>query len=295
MVSPFIRRRRLADELRTLREEREMTADELAKRIHYSRMKVSRLENAHGRPDVADVITILNTLEVNESKWTEVVRLAHEATRKGWWDAYGNAMGARHRLYADIESGAATIREYNLSAIPGILQTPELTSSLIEITKREGRLDFNPAKMVEARLRRQQEILRPGGPKYEFIIDEGVVRRRTVPRDVMAAQLQHIVTVMMAEPQLTTRVLPINADMEGALLPKATFALYTFPDPIDPPMAIVDTITTDLIHTERREVRRYIQRYEDLTRGALSPEDSLALLTEAAELLIDEVGPPNDE
>lgn len=292
MVSPFVRRQRLATVLRELREERGMMADELAKRIHYSRTKISRLENGYGRPDVADVITILNTLEVSDTKWTEIVRLAHDAATRGWWDAYGSAMGTRHRLYADIESDADTIREYNLSAIPGILQTPELMSSLIEITKKEGRLDFQPEKMVEARLKRQEMLLRPGGPTYEFIIDEGVVRRRTVPRAVMAAQLQHMVKLVTAEPQFTLRVLPVKADMEGALLPKATFALYTFPDPVDPPMAIVDTITTDLIHTERREVKRYIQRYEDLTRGALAPQDSLALLTEAADLLIDEVGPP---
>lgn len=39
-------------------------ADELAKRIHYSRTKISRLENASGRPDVADVIKILDALGI---------------------------------------------------------------------------------------------------------------------------------------------------------------------------------------------------------------------------------------
>ncbi len=208
-----------------------MMADELAKRIHYSRMKISRLENAHGRPDVADVITILNTLEVPEQKWMELVRLAHDAAVKGWWDAYGNAMGPRHRLYADIESDADSTREYNLSAIPGILQTPELLSSLVEIRRKEGRLDFQPEKMVEARMKRREMILRPGGPTCEFIIDEGVVRRRTVPRPVMAAQLQHMVQFITAEPRLTLRVLPVNADLEGVLLPQATFALYPSPTP----------------------------------------------------------------
>jgi transcriptional regulator with XRE-family HTH domain len=38
---------RLATVLRELREERGMMADELAKRIHYSRTKISRLENAY--------------------------------------------------------------------------------------------------------------------------------------------------------------------------------------------------------------------------------------------------------
>ncbi|SNS55437.1 Helix-turn-helix domain-containing protein [Actinomadura mexicana] len=269
-----------------------MMAEELAKRIHYSRMKISRLENAHGRPDVSDVIQILDALDITDARWEEIVRLAHQAAIKGWWDRYGEAMGARHRLYADIESGAGSIREYNLSAIPGILQTAEHTACLIELAKKEGQLDFQPEKMMEARLKRQEVLLRQDGPTYEFVIDEVIVRRRTVPRAIMAAQLRHMVKVVTAEPRFSLRVLPTHADMEGSLLPKATFALYTFPDPADPPMAVVDTITTDLIHTERLEVKRYIQRYEDLTRGALAPQDSLALLTEAADLLINEAGPP---
>lgn len=51
-------------------------------------------------------------------------------------------------------------------------------------------------------------------------------------------------------------VLPLDARLPGALLPKSPFTLYTFPDTEDPPMVVVDTITTDLVHTEPDEVVR---------------------------------------
>lgn len=59
-----------------------MMADELAKRIHYSRMKISRLENAHGRPDVSDVIKILDALGITGARREEIVRLANQAATK---------------------------------------------------------------------------------------------------------------------------------------------------------------------------------------------------------------------
>lgn len=187
MTSPFVRRRRLAAELRALRERRGMTADQLARLIHQSRMKISRLENAHGRPDLAEVMKILDLLDVSGDKWQEVVRIARDAAERGWWDSFGDAMGARQRLYADIESGAKTIREYNQTAMPGILQTPEFTWALVELTQSEGALDYVPERMAEARLQRQRAIIRPGGPAYEIVLDEIVVRRIGVSIEALAA------------------------------------------------------------------------------------------------------------
>ncbi len=139
MTSPFVRRRRLATELRTLREERGMTADELAGRIYRSRMTISKLENARCRPDVGDIIKILQVLDVTGDKWHETIKIVYEAAERGWWDTYGDAMGVRQRMYANIESGAATIRGYNQFTLPGLLQCPEFTNALIEIDRLEGR------------------------------------------------------------------------------------------------------------------------------------------------------------
>ncbi|RAY11778.1 hypothetical protein DPM19_27730 [Actinomadura craniellae] len=68
MTSPFVRRRRLGAELRVLREKRGMTADELSRRLCRSRAKLSKLENAHVRPDLAEVMKILDILEIT-GRW----------------------------------------------------------------------------------------------------------------------------------------------------------------------------------------------------------------------------------
>ncbi|GLZ14512.1 transcriptional regulator [Actinomadura sp. NBRC 104425] len=285
MTSPFVRRHRLGTELRALRQEAGLTAGRLADLVHYSRMKVSRLENASCRPDIPAIIKILKALNASEEKRQEVLRIACDASERGWWDDYGDSMGARQRLYADIEFGAATIRSYSPSTIPGLLQTPETIAAMIKRAEGQGKLNFIPEPMKEARLERQRIVLGEGGPVCEFILDEVVVRRLTIPAKTMAAQLKHIIRVVTAEPRLSLRILPVDASIEGALVPTVSFFLYTFSDPADPPMALVETINADLVHAERDEVERYTQIYDHLSRATLSQDDSLMLLREAADRL----------
>ncbi|TDD74237.1 XRE family transcriptional regulator [Actinomadura darangshiensis] len=290
MVSPYVRRQRLATVLRTLREEHGIMADELAKRIHYSRTKISRLENAYGRPDVGDVVKILDALGVPDDQWSQIVRLASAAAAKGWWDSFGDAMGARQRLYADLESGAATIREYNDTSIPGLLQTPEFSDALVKLKRVQGPLGFSPKRMTEARQRRQESVLCPDGPTLDIILDEVVVRRINVPVGIMTAQVHHVVNLMTSEPRLKVRVLPVDARIEGVSIPRSAFFLYTFPDPTDPPIAVVETPRADLVYTEADEVDHHTKIYELLGKAVLSSEDSLACLAEAAERLTREAG-----
>lgn len=84
-----------------------MTAVTLSLRIHQSRTKISKLENAGIGPDLAEIMNILDVLEVTGERCQEIIRLARDAVQRGWWDAYGDAMGACQRMYADLESGAA--------------------------------------------------------------------------------------------------------------------------------------------------------------------------------------------
>jgi transcriptional regulator with XRE-family HTH domain len=288
MTSPFVRRRRLAAELRALREERGMTADRLACLIHQSRMKISKLENAHIRPDLAEIMKILDVLDVTGDKWHEIIRVARDAAERGWWDAYGDAMGDRQRLYADIESGAKTIREYQPGAMPGILQTPDYTWALIEHAKAEGPMTYIPERLVEARLQRQRTVLRPSGPDYEVILDEVGLRRFSVPPEVMYAQLHHVIDLAETQPRVTVRVFPLVTGMVTSFMPRAQLILFTFPDVIDPTMTVETTVSADLIHTEPEQVSRYLRRYEYVRGAALSEVRSLSFLSELADQIINE-------
>ncbi|MFA1544669.1 helix-turn-helix domain-containing protein [Actinomadura chokoriensis] len=291
MTSPFVRRRRLASELRTLREQSGMTAEELARRIYRSRMTISKLENARCRPDVRDIQQILKILGATGDKFHEILQIACDAADRGWWDSYGDTMGTRQRMYADLESGAATIRGYNQMSIPGLVQTPEFLEALIELDLAEGsEINYVPARTVQARLERQKTFFRANGPTAEIILDEFVLKRLAVPAETMAAQLRHMVDTVSRRPHFTLLVLPLDARLSPGRLPPSTYMIYTFHDPVDLPMVVAENANTDLIHTIPGEVAKYERLHDRLREATLPALESLSLLADTADQLSERTG-----
>jgi transcriptional regulator with XRE-family HTH domain len=286
MISPYVRRLRLAAEVRALRAEAGLTADQLGRQIGRSRADISRLENGHV-VDQADVIAILDTLAVGGDRWTEIVTIAREAGEKGWWDSQ-KAMGDRQALYANLEAGATSIREYQQTFLPGLLQLPEYVRARAEA---DATLEPATTSTVDGVLAgnagRQRMFRRPGGPTLELIVDEVAVRRLTVPPEIVKKQLFHLAGAVNGDPKVTVRVLPVDARIESFTVPRCTFTTFTYPDPGDPAVVAIDTVTSDVILTEPAQVAPYDQLYQRLAAAALPPADSLDLLTKAATELPD--------
>ncbi len=258
-----------------------LTAAQLGKQIGRSRADISRLENGHV-VDQADVMKILDALNVDGERWTQIMTIAREASEKGWWESC-KTMGDRQALYANLEAGAASIREYQQTFLPGLLQIPEFVRARIDA-------DATLAPMVGTTVDgvlagnagRQRMFRRPGGPAYEVIVDEVVIRRLAAPPDVVKKQLYHLATAVNGDPAITLRVLPADARIENFSVPRCTFSIYAYPDAGDPGVVAVDTVTSDLILTEPGEVRSYEHLYARLRDAALPPPDSLDLLTKTA-------------
>jgi transcriptional regulator with XRE-family HTH domain len=280
VISPYVRRLRLAAELRAVRAERGLTHEQLARRIGQSRAQISRLENGHV-VDQADVIKILDALNVDGDRWVEIVTIAREAGERGWWESH-KAMGERQALYANLEAGAATIREYQMTFIPGLLQTPEFTRARVDADSLSGPVGYRAEAAVEARNARQRMLRRPGGPSYEVVLDEATLRRVAVPCEVGIAQLYYLAARVNEDPGTTLRVLPLDARIEGYSLPRTAFSIYTFADPGDPTVVAVDTVTDDLVLTDDADVKRYEQLYDRLLDAALPGRDSLRFLVDRA-------------
>jgi transcriptional regulator with XRE-family HTH domain len=286
MISPYVRRLRLASEVRALRAEAQLTADQLGKQIGRSRADISRLENGHV-VDQADIIAILDTLGVDGDRWTQIVTIAREAGERGWWES-NKTMGDRQALYANLEAGAATIREYQQTFVPGLLQVPEFVRARVdtEVTLKPG--SPNADAVLAGRAGRQRMLRRPGGPTYEVIVDEVAISRLAAPPEVVKKQLYYLATTVNIDPKVALLVLPVHARIKSYAVPRCTFSLYTYPDPGDPGVVAVDTVTSDLILTDSADVDPYEHLYQRLREAALPPGDSLDMLTKVAAELPDE-------
>lgn len=287
MITPYVRKLRLGAELRALRAEAGLTHEQLARKIGESRAQISRLENGH-IVDQADVMKILDALGVDGDRWTKIMRIAREAGEKGWWEST-RGMGDRQALYANLEAGATAIREYEQTFLPGLLQLPEYVESRVSADATLDPAGLSADGVLAGNAGRQRMLRRPGAPTLEIIVDEVAIRRLTAPPGVFKKQLYHLAGVCNNnESEVTLRVLPLSARVDGYSVPRCTFWIYSYPDPGDPAVVAIDTVTSDLILTEPGDVDLYEILWQRLQQAALPLGESLTLLTRAANDLSDD-------
>lgn len=302
--SPIVRRQRLGVELRRLRETAGLTGEQVVDQVGWAaKSKLSRLENGRSRPDLADVLDLLDLYQVRGRDRDQLVAIARDAgNTRGWLRAYP-VMTQRQRGYAELEAGSARIREYGLSIVPGLLQTPEYARARIlssrPLSGQASPADGVPAQRVSpvtgpvaelpapqepdtevaARLARQTILTRtPDGPCYEAILDEQALLGRGAPDDVRDGQLAHLAALSQL-PNVTIRVLPCAAMIGQHFIPYTGFSIYHFPDPDDPETVAVETLARELVLTDRNSVERYARVFGWLGEAALDPSRSRAWIS----------------
>lgn len=290
MISPWVRRRRLAAELVGLREDYGYSGARLAEAVGIARQTISRLENGHARPNPDEVMRILDVLQVGKQRWSTIMTIARDAQERGWWEKHAGKMGPRQALYANLEAGAASICEYQMMLLPGLLQIPTFAEARAHADRSTYNGNVDPVRAVEAGITRQRVLQRPGGPRYEVIIDELAVRRFAAPADTVLAQIDHLVHTGHHDKKITIRVLPLTASINGFAVPRSAFSVYRYPDPEDPVVVVVDTTTSDLVLTDAAQVNHYLDLYRRLREAATAPADSLDFLAMAAEDLNNKTG-----
>ncbi|MEV0006133.1 DUF5753 domain-containing protein [Micromonospora sp. NPDC050980] len=277
-ASPVVRRVRLGVELRRLRRRGSLTLEQVCTRLGWaSTSKLSRIELGQSRPDLADVLDLLDVYEVPAHHRDDLIVIARDAaTGRGWSKALGE-MGERQRAYAELEAGAERIVEYQPVLVPGLLQTPAYARLRVAAGASLA-AEVDVEADVRARAVRQELLVRPDPPHYTALLDERACEPGGLPVEVWREQLRHLLA-LTERPHVTLRVLPRGAASGDDLHPLAPFSYYAYPDPDDPRTVLVETLTTDLRLTAEADVARYERVIERLLGAALSEEATVELLT----------------
>ncbi|WP_422735947.1 helix-turn-helix domain-containing protein [Micromonospora sp. WMMD729] len=275
-TSPVIRRARLGAELRQLRRREALTLEQVCDRLGWaSTSKLSRIELGQSRPDLADVLDLLDVYQVPAPARDALIVIARDAaTSRGWWKTLGE-MSERQRVYAELEAGAADIVEYQPALVPGLLQTPAYARSRVAA----GVLltpDVDVEAEVRARALRQEVLRRADPPRYTAVLAEAVCDPGDLPLDVWREQLRHLVAVTGLA-HVTVRLLPRGL-AGGGLHPLTPYSWYAFPDPADPRTVMLEALTTDVRLATVLDVDRYERMTEALLAAALSPEETVTAL-----------------
>ncbi|HSZ47554.1 MAG TPA: helix-turn-helix transcriptional regulator [Streptosporangiaceae bacterium] len=273
--SPTVRRRRLALELRRLRESAKLTCEEVAERMECSASKISRVETGRVSVSPRDVRDMLEIYGTSPDQRDSLVQLARESRQKGWWHAYGDTVQPHFATYLGLESAASEIRIYEVCLIHGLLQTEDYARAVITAGMvNSPRADIE--RRVALRMERQR-VSKMTPPKVWVVLDEAALRRQVGGPEVMRVQLEYLLE-LAAMPNVSLQVIPFGGGAHPAM--GRPFVVLVFGERADPDVVYLEDLTSALWVENVDEVDRYNVFFNHLRATALSFEGSAALITE---------------
>ncbi len=271
-----MRRRRLARELRKLREEADLTADSVNRRLEWAEGKVNRLERALAvRPRVGDIRALLDLYEVGDEAIREALfTLTREARQRGWWTAYGTLADN----YIEFESAASKISSFELAVIPGLLQTPAYAAALQRGWLVRDMKEIE--RLVELRMERQKILADDNPSQLWAVIDESAVVRSFGSAEAKAEQLQRLIDTERLD-HVDVQILPMSADPHPGL--GGSFAILDYDD--DPSLVYRESRPGSSYVEGIAEIEERRRVFQHLSATALGPSESIAYLRRLADHL----------
>ena len=278
--SPTVRRRRLAAELRRLRQASKLTIEQVAETLEWSPGKVSKIENARVSVMPRDARKLLDIYGITEGQERDLLlSLARESRQRGWWQQYGETVPEWFATYVGLEAEATAISVYQAEIVPGLLQTPRYAAALHRaalMNATEEEID----RHVAVRMERQARLSQPDAPRLWVVLNEAVIRRMVGERAIMHEQLVRLAEAASA-PNITMQVLPFTAGAHASM--DSAFWILGFDPPTDGEIVYFEHPTCSLYVEKPDEVARYRLVYEHLRAASLSLDESRRLIARSAE------------
>ena len=280
--SPTVRRRRLAAELRGIRESKGKSGDTVAAALKWSPSKISRYERARTGLRPREVERLLDYYEITGPRRALLLGLAEDAAQKGWWEEFTDSLSEDYKQFIGLEHEATSMAIWHVDVVTGLLQTEEYARHIIGSYSRvEPVAPGMIGRLVRVRMRRQQ-VLDRDGLQLSVVLDESVLKRRIGDEAVMYDQLQRLVKEA-DRPNLTLQVLPLDAQH---VVFGESFVIFGFGQEAD--AMLQDVVSTEHLRsgfTLEGERDTYLHRiaFQMLVDAALDPVASRRLILETAE------------
>ncbi|GAA0475406.1 helix-turn-helix transcriptional regulator [Streptomyces olivaceiscleroticus] len=260
-----------SDSLRTfgavvqaLREHAGLTRAEFGARVRFSRHTVESVELGRRMPDESFVERAEDVLGN-----TGALRRAARFLSRG-----EPGLAVWFRRWARLERVAVSLCTYECRLVPGLLQSEGYARTVFG-NRIPHVSDDQLEAQLRARMERQQLIHERPNTSFSFIMDEHVARRPLGGHDVARDQLDHMLT-LSALRNVSIQIMPgdtvCHAGLDGplALLETPEGRRLAYSEGQKNGRLIADAAEAAVLH----------QRYATLRSQALTPLDSVGLLTQ---------------
>lgn len=285
VTGPLGPRRGIAATVKKLREDSGENLAEVAKGLMISTSKLSRLENAQGKPQPRDIRDIIRYFKIESTPLADRLwRWVNAAQETGWWtdfddEVLGPVLGElgldTHLAY---EAQAAVERTYTLPFLPALLQTPDYARAIFQNMERRSEDEID--QLVGLRVRRQEALHhREGLPPLRLVAvtHESTLLQAVGSPEILREQLGALLKWSEAE-NVTLHVLPFTA--KPVLTMTCMYAYFEYQDDND--------LEQDVVHIETHagwrsienpdKVAEYRKAHAALVDASLSEDDSRALI-----------------
>jgi transcriptional regulator with XRE-family HTH domain len=271
--APTLRVRRLARELRQLREDAGLSQEAVAERTRISRTTVVRIEGADRPPLRRNLLALLDLYGVYGPKREALLNLLENADQTEWVRRLGEELPGPYTAYIELESEASSISSYQPGLIPGLLQTegyaraqalaalPTATSEEIEAR-------------VFARIERQAAFAERAARLFS-IITEAALWWEVGGRDLQCEQLLRLLDAFESR-NVTLAVIPFSAGAHPSMM--ASFAVLDFNG--DPPVVYAENAGGAVLLEDPTDVDGFRAVHTRLAEIALDPSGSHRLIAE---------------
>jgi transcriptional regulator with XRE-family HTH domain len=253
-----------AEELRAHRAQAGMSRDELAAKTSYSPSLIAMIETGRRSPSrkLAELLDVVFSLPGTFARAEKRLRDV--------------PFPASFRPFVPHEAEATTLRWYEHSLVPGLLQTEDYARAVL--STRPNTTEDEIEELLAARMRRQEVLSRDDPPLLYILLDEGVLYREVGTAQVMFAQLVHL-AYMSRHPNITIQVVPYSAGAHSGLL--GSFVMAELDDL--PAIAYLETAAEGETAEDPSVVARIALTFDNLRSKALPDVASRDMIMKVAE------------
>jgi hypothetical protein len=278
-ISPTVAQWELNSRLRQRRKDLGMPVKTITDTMEFTRNYWSIVENDRrilSEPQLAKVIELF---EFDRDEGNDLMRLRAIAKGRGWWDRYSGLLNDDVVRLFGMEHGASATRAYECSLITGLLQTEGYARAHLaaSVFVREADID----QLVEVLLTRQHRLEGDDPLELTVLLAEAVLLQQPGGPETQRNQLKHLATMIETHPNIDVRVLPFTSGGRG-ILGSSTFTLMDFPSRHLHTLAWFELVTYWGFLDDANQVRDFSVIYGQAYDEALSQEDSLNRIQQAA-------------
>ncbi|WP_290055681.1 helix-turn-helix domain-containing protein [Amycolatopsis solani] len=273
-MTELTRAAEFGDTLAQLRSGAKLTGRALAARLGWDPSKVSRIETGQKRPTEDEVKAIAAALGLSSEKTAELVaELKAIRLDQARWKARLRAGGheSTQVSFAAAERSAATIINFEVAVVPGLVQIPAYARAVFEASAKLNDSGMDIAAAVAARMKRQ-DVLYDESKDIYVLTHEMPLRSSVAPAATLTAQRDRLVSITSMQ-HVKFGILPMNVQLP--IVPLHGFWLLD-------DLVIAETVHTEVTSRAAEDVRPYRKMFDELWPVAVKGAEARALLLDMA-------------